>query len=372
MDVPDTLPTGQYIIYALIDPTDGLVHYVGQTSQPKQRFALHLDTRHQWGAKAKWVRLLEEKGQKPLMQVLETVMGKRTALTREKAWIRHFQDQGMPLLNIKKGPRSTATGRTPLLREVILVGDTRIQPLDSEYVASLKNDERWQREDHILAVVADLLARYGYRKLTLDDIARAAGVGKGTLFLYWQDKDAIVLSAIWREKRRVNEDIARRIAADRAGGYFYRVLAHMILATLSNPLMTAIVRNPSDIFADGLELHNPAFLRELVADFDAYIAQLQQAGLVRSDIPASIGSSVLAVLNVGVILQSHQIGKEDTPSMAQLTEAISDMLRRWLEPEQLPRDTTVGKQLATEWWEKVKEVENQPQEQEDTPHGRNH
>jgi hypothetical protein len=45
--------------------------------------------------------------------------------------------------------------------------------------------------------------------------------------------------------------------------------------------------------------------------------------------------------------------------MEQLTDAISDMLRRWLEPEQLPSDTAVGKQLVTEWWEKVKEVEKQ-------------
>jgi hypothetical protein len=47
--------------------------------------------------------------------------------------------------------------------------------------------------------------------------------------------------------------------------------------------------------------------------------------------------------------------------MEQLTDAISDMLRRWLEPEHLPSDTTAGKQLVTEWWEKVKEVENQQQ-----------
>jgi len=39
MDLPDSLPQGLYAVYALIDPTDGLVYYVGQTQTPQQRFS---------------------------------------------------------------------------------------------------------------------------------------------------------------------------------------------------------------------------------------------------------------------------------------------------------------------------------------------
>ena len=48
------------------------------------------------------------------------------------------------------------------------------------------------------------------------------------------------------------------------------------------------------------------------------------------------------------------IGQEHLPSMEQLTEALSDLIRRWLEPEQLPSKSDVGKQLFTEYLDKVK------------------
>src|SRR5262249_36551914 len=102
-------------------------------------------------------------------------------------------------------------------------------------------------------------------------------------------------------------------------------------------------------------------LHQLVGDYEAYIVQLQQAGLMRSDIPASVIAFITGALKIGLINTPDIYVQDQPPSMEQLTDAISDMLRRWLEPEHLPSDTTGGKQLVTEWWEKVKEVENQQQ-----------
>jgi hypothetical protein len=80
------------------------------------------------------------------------------------------------------------------------------------------------------------------------------------------------------------------------GECFYRSLIHTILAILSNPLLVAIVRNPSAIFADELELLKPAFLKEFVADFNTRIAQLQQAGLIRTDLPVPIITFLMCAL----------------------------------------------------------------------------
>jgi Bacterial regulatory proteins, tetR family len=41
-------------------------------------------------------------------------------------------------------------------------------------------DERQRREERILDAAAALLVRWGFRKTTIDDVAREAGVGKGT------------------------------------------------------------------------------------------------------------------------------------------------------------------------------------------------
>ena len=74
-----------------------------------------------------------------------------------------------------------------------------------------QHDERQQREEQILDAAAALLVRWGYRKTTIDDVAREAGVGKGTIYLHWKDKNELFRAAIWR----ASEQVPRSQAADR-------------------------------------------------------------------------------------------------------------------------------------------------------------
>src|SRR4026208_993573 len=58
-----------------------------------------------------------------------------------------------------------------------------------------------QREDIrdlILDSVDVLLARYGYSKMTVEDIAQQTGIGKGTIYLHFSSKEELTLSHIDR------------------------------------------------------------------------------------------------------------------------------------------------------------------------------
>jgi AcrR family transcriptional regulator len=222
-------------------------------------------------------------------------------------------------------------------------------------------DERQQREERILDAAAALLVRWGYRKTTIDDVAREAGVGKGTIYLHWKDKNALFRAALLRAQQRAGVEVMQRIAADPEGGRFHRLWTHGMMAALADPLMAAIMKGQSDIFQGLAGAFDAGTIHQLVGDYEAYIVQLQQAGLMRADVPVSVISFVTSALKIGVINTHDFLNQEQRPSMEQLTDAISDLLRRWLEPEQLPSDTAVGKQFVTEWWEKVTEVENQQQ-----------
>src|SRR2546429_369113 len=90
-------------------------------------------------------------------------------------------------------------------------------------------DERKLREERILDAATTLLVRWGYRKTTIDDVAHEAGVGKGTIYLHWKDKNDLFRAAISREQRRYSEDIKQRIAADPEGGFLHRVTTHAML-----------------------------------------------------------------------------------------------------------------------------------------------
>ena len=59
----------------------------------------------------------------------------------------------------------------------------------------------------ILDAADRLLARYGYKKMTIDDLAQEVGIGKGTIYLHFRSKEEIVLSHVDRIVERVLEPL---------------------------------------------------------------------------------------------------------------------------------------------------------------------
>jgi AcrR family transcriptional regulator len=65
--------------------------------------------------------------------------------------------------------------------------------------------QRKDIRDLILDAVDTLLARYGYNKMTMDDLAREVGIGKGTTYLHFRGKEDVVLAHIDRIAARLLE-----------------------------------------------------------------------------------------------------------------------------------------------------------------------
>jgi AcrR family transcriptional regulator len=57
--------------------------------------------------------------------------------------------------------------------------------------------------DLILDATGRLLERFGYAKMTMDDLAREVGIGKGTIYLHFPSKEEVVLSRIDRVVERL-------------------------------------------------------------------------------------------------------------------------------------------------------------------------
>jgi AcrR family transcriptional regulator len=70
--------------------------------------------------------------------------------------------------------------------------------------------------DLILDAVDVLLAKYGYKKMTMEDVSREVGIGKGTIYLHFPGKEELVLAHIDRIAGRVIEKL-REIAASSDG-----------------------------------------------------------------------------------------------------------------------------------------------------------
>jgi AcrR family transcriptional regulator len=61
--------------------------------------------------------------------------------------------------------------------------------------------------DAILDSTDRLLARYGYKKMTIDDLAQDVGIGKGSVYLHFDSKEEIALSHIDRIIERMKKNL---------------------------------------------------------------------------------------------------------------------------------------------------------------------
>lgn len=55
------------------------------------------------------------------------------------------------------------------------------------------------KRNHIITVARDVFKNYGYKKTTMNDVAKAAGKGKSSIYYYFESKDAIFKSVILSE-----------------------------------------------------------------------------------------------------------------------------------------------------------------------------
>lgn len=102
---PEELPDLPVTIYALVDPRDGTVRYVGQTNHPRRRWTQHWESGWSKGASnpriAEWANDLDGLG---LKFRLWTIVRCSTidADDTERYWIRFYREIG-PIFNVDVG-----------------------------------------------------------------------------------------------------------------------------------------------------------------------------------------------------------------------------------------------------------------------------
>lgn len=138
----------------------------------------------------------------------------------------------------------------------------------------------------ILSTTRELVFDHGIRKVTIAEIARAAGVGKGTVYLYWATKEDLLLDLFGRELVGGLNQVRQAVAADPGLVQPGRLTALVLHTMLTPPLnrrlqagdedalrLMAYNTDSRDVFARAA----PAALCAAVLDV------LRQHGLVRQD-----------------------------------------------------------------------------------------
>jgi AcrR family transcriptional regulator len=140
---------------------------------------------------------------------------------------------------------------------------------------------RPERRQQILTVARDVFARRGYHAAKIDDIVAAAGVARGTFYLYFQDKRTIFEEIVDRMIARVGMAIVRVDLERDVAEQVKENIRRVVRVLLEDRATTKIV------LSDALGV-DPAFDRKLLSFYDEMsnlmehsLAEGKQLGVIR-------------------------------------------------------------------------------------------
>lgn len=182
---------------------------------------------------------------------------------------------------------------------------------------------RQAREQRILDAVAALILRWGSQKVTLDDVARQAGVAKGTLYLHWKSREEILEALLQRERAVLAKDLHARIHRDSARMTLRSMVKHTALTLMERPLLKAVLLRDTDLLGELVHRKQSwtAHTEELTG-FKTYLALLREQRLIRTDLSLQAQIYLFAALFVGCLLVAPLLPDE----LALSDEDLADLM----------------------------------------------
>ena len=170
------------------------------------------------------------------------------------------------------------------------------------------------RGERLLDAAAALLVRWGYRRVTIDDVAREAGVGKGTVYLHFRTKEALFVTVLLREQRVVLDGMATRMRADPVEALPSRMMGSVYRRLANDPVARGVYMGDAETFGK-LAQEAAGTLGELSERREVVVAEhvrlLREAGLLRTDLGADAQRYLLATVPFGFYL----LGPDSMPGV---------------------------------------------------------
>ncbi len=197
------------------------------------------------------------------------------------------------------------------------------------------------RADRILDAAGVLLIRLGYRKVTIEDIAKQADVGKGTVYLHWRTKENLFHALLLRESLRAAESLLDRLDEDPAEVVPHRFQRTVFLYTQRNPLLGALITGNTELL--GRLKKHPLQDQDAVVT-ERYLKTMTDRGLLRDDIPDLLFTLRASVL--GFYLMDSFTTEGTGLTAEKKADALAHVIRRAFEPPEPPSPANVAATAA--------------------------
>lgn len=206
-----------------------------------------------------------------------------------------------------------------------------VQPLSP----SGAQPDRQERTQRILDAAAELLLRWGYKRITIDDIAQQVGIGTGTVYLHWKTKEALFESVLLRELLAVWHTLIARMRADPSEVLLHRFLHTQTLVIGSRPLARALFTRDAALLGK-LTQSSVTQQNQQLTTAREFITLLRGLGLMRSDADLAVQAYAFSAMVTGVAFVDQFLLDADRVPLEAQADAVALLAQRTFEPDTPP------------------------------------
>jgi AcrR family transcriptional regulator len=176
------------------------------------------------------------------------------------------------------------------------------------------------------------LARFGYNKMTIDELAAEAGIGKGTVYLHFSSKEEVVLSHVDRIVERLCVRLERLAGQDKAAGERIKAILveRVIFRLLSVQHYTESLNDVCSSIRPGLIERRARHFEKEARIVTRVLTEGRRAGELNVPRVPETARALLEATNalLPYSLSPQELG--DPPDVRRRASAIADLLVRGL------------------------------------------
>jgi AcrR family transcriptional regulator len=165
----------------------------------------------------------------------------------------------------------------------------------------LRERKKAETRKRIVTVATKILAKKGLEAATVDEIAAAADVGKGTIYNYFETKEDIIVAFLVDIETEVQEEVARLIQRPRSlqGALSQYILFQFKLKEPHHEFVRVFL---AQMFSRATAASPWIAQIQAVIDppLQALFSSLQRRRLIRSDMDAAVLIQLFKVLHLGL------------------------------------------------------------------------
>jgi AcrR family transcriptional regulator len=187
-----------------------------------------------------------------------------------------------------------------------------------------------QRRDEILAAAKAVFAERGFHDTTVADVARAAGISYGSVYWYFDSKDALFHALMDHQEQALRRHIAATAAPAAADGptpdtedVFRRsVQATFEFFEADRDVVRLLFRDPLAL-GERFDRHLAGLLDGFASDIEKTVSVAQGAGAVIDAPPRLLAFSVAALIGQ---LALRRLSTDDGLTAAELADLVVTVL----------------------------------------------